>query len=141
MKNKLKMLAGIGIGVLMAGAAMAADDLRNPVGGKIAQFTDFSGKVTWQLVQADSNACQKFISLFDSQPEVLKFAVDCWGDSDNESATLPVKIALKQPASGQAVTLESASPAACAAAVQVVESVGAYTRVDQCPAIPAPAPK
>ncbi|MDR3412804.1 MAG: hypothetical protein P4L87_17960 [Formivibrio sp.] len=112
-------------------------EMRNPPGGKIAQKIDgFSGKVTWQIVQADAGACQKFVSLFDKQPEILKYSVDCWTDADNESAALPVKIAMKQKDSGKDVTLETASPAACADAVQVVGSLGAYTLIGQCPAVP-----
>lgn len=141
MIKKFIVLAGM-VGLLAGCATQSSVEVRNPPGGKIAQHIDsFSGKVTWQLVYADAGACQKFVSLFDTQPEVLKFAVDCWADSDNESAALPVKVAMKQKDSGKEMILETASPAACANAVRVVESLGAYARVGQCPAVPAPAAK
>lgn len=136
MIKKFIVLAGV-VG-LLAGCATQAPTSgveRNAPGGKIAQFTDgFKGKVTWQIVQADAAACQKFVSLFDSKPEILKYAVDCWVDADNESASLPVKLAVQQKSSGKQLQLEAADAASCAQAVDVLKGLGDYSAVGACPA-------
>ncbi len=141
MIKKFIVLAGM-VGLLAGCATQSAVEMRNPVGGKIAQHVDsFSAKVTWQITQPDAAACQKFVSLFDSKPEVLKFAVDCWDDADNEAANLPVKVAILHKNSGKQLLLESANPAACANAVGVLQGLGEYAPVGQCPAVPAPVAK
>lgn len=142
MIKKLMVVAVAGVFGLLAGCAtQSGAEMRNPPAGKIAQHIDsFKGVPTWQIVQPNAAACQKFVSLFDSKPEVLKFAVDCWGDADNETAKLPVKLAVMDKASGTKLQLETADPVACAHAATVLKDVG-YTLVDQCPAIPEPAKK
>jgi len=119
--------------------AQAADDFRNPAGGNIAQYTNpQTAKADWQIVFADGKACQKFIGLFDSKPDVLKYAVDCWGNEDSASADLKTKLAVKG-----GLTLEAVSPTvkdnSCAAAVVVLKDVGVEV-TDACPAQPTPAP-
>lgn len=137
MIKKFIVLAGV-VSVLAGCATQAPVSSgveRNAPGGKIAQFTDgFKGKVTWQIVQSDAAACQKFVSLFDSKPEILKYAVDCWVDADNESASLPVKVAVLQKSSGKQLQLEAADAASCAQAVDVLKDVGDYSAVGTCPA-------
>ena len=141
MIKKLMVVAGV-LGLLAGCATQSTGDMRNQPVGKIAQFIDsFQGKATWQIVQPSAAACQKFVSLFDGKPEVLKYAVDCWGDEDNESAKLPVKVTIMDKASGSKLQLEAADPVACAHAAGVLNDVGEYSMVDQCPAIPKPVKK
>lgn len=145
--KKLIMCTGAVFAMLLANCAMAGDadssDLRNPVGGKITQMMNpAAGAVSWQIVQADSAACQKFLGLFNDQPEVLKYSVDCWLDSDNESAKLPVKVVLK--VAGKDLVLETRAPTLktddCATAVGLLKTFKDVTVVGQCPAQPVPAP-
>lgn len=133
-----KLMIAAGIAGLLAGCATQAPSSgveRNAPGGKIAQFTDgFKGKVTWQIVQPDAASCQKFVALFDSKPDVLKYAVDCWLDSDNESASLPVRLTLQQKSSGKSLQLEAADAAACAQATDILKESGDYVVTSACPA-------
>lgn len=141
MIKKLMVVAGV-FGLLAGCATQSSGDMRNQPVGKIAQYIDsFKGKATWQIVQPNAAACQKFVSLFDSKPEVLKYAVDCWSEEDNETANLPVKVAIMHKASGSKLQLEAANPVACAHAANVLKDVGEYSIIDQCPAIPAPVKK
>lgn len=120
------------------------DSLRNPPGGAIVQYTNpFSAAPEWQIVMADSNTCQRFIARFNSKPDVVKYAVDCWDKADNASASLKTQVELEDKIAGKLVLETIAATAkddACSAAVATLKDVGVSIE-GKCPAPPAaPAP-